>query len=354
MYDIHLVHAYLQIKKAYALANRSQGKIEAPVCRAIMQASDEILSQKYEIKFAPEPLPSVSGITLNTSINEAIATRAEEILGGKPGQYQLVNPDDHVNLSQEITPLFGLSARLAILLAVVELETHLLKLERLLLRESLTLARVLKFNFTTADQNTTAEWGKRLNVFATATETVVKRLKESANELTDQEHDTFKGASANIDQLVLGHLAEITGFRLKEPDHVWQNTFIISDLSLIASALKDLALILSKLASVAKMVNSVTLNDIADASKMKNAADLLADSIKMTACQAISQNLSFTFLAQNEQLEGHLLMPLLSENLLGTIHILQTAIFTFTEKGFYLQGNAWEVYYRGMRLLVIR
>jgi aspartate ammonia-lyase len=71
---------------------------------------------------------------------------------------------------------------------------------------------------------------------------------------------------------------------------------------------------------------------------MKNAADLLADSIKMSASYAISQNLSFTFLAQNEQLEGDLLMPLLSDNLLGTIRILQTAVLIFTEKGLLSAG----------------
>ena len=164
-------------------------------------------------------------------------------------------------------------------------------------------------------------------MFATAVETVLKRVKESRSALIADRHSneklstsaTAKDESVDIESLALAHLAEITGFRLKEPDHiwqnnVWQNTFIVSDFMLIASALKDLALILSKLASVAKIVNSVTINEIAAASKMKNAADLLADSIKMSACLAIGQNLSFTFLAQNEQLEGDLLMPLLSEN----------------------------------------
>ena len=340
MYDIHLIQAYLQIKKAYALANRGQDKIEAPVCRAIIEASDEILAQKHEVKFALEPLPSISGITINTSLNETIANRAEEILGGKSGQHQPVNPNDHVNLNQKTTTLFCLSAKLAILMSLAELETHLLKLERLLLRESLTLAHVLKVNFTVADQSTTAEWGKRLNIFASAAENALNRLKESAKTLIDQENSAYDMANAtNTDELALVRLTEITGFKLKKPDNiwqtnnVWQNTFIISDLSLIASALKDLAMIVSKLASVAKIVNSVTLSDIAEADKMRNAADLLADSIKMSACQAIGQNLSFTFLAQNEQLEGDLLILLLSENLLNTIHILQMAIIAFTEKG---------------------
>jgi len=346
MYDTHLVQAYIQIKKAYALANRSQGKLGTPVCQAILQASDELLSSKHEIKFAPEPLPSASGITLNTGINESIASRAEEILGGKPGQYQLVNPNDHVNLNQEITPLFNLSATLAILLALSELQTNLLNLERLLLRESLTLSRVLKVRVILADPSTTGQWGKRLNVFATAVEAVLNRLKESANTLIDLESSPenmsvaalTKGHSVNAETLALAHLAELTGFRLKETKVIYQNNlcqniFIISDLLLIASALKDLALMLSKLASIAKMVNSGNLNENADTSKMKNAADLLVDSIKMSASLAISQNLSFTFLAQNEQLEGELLMPLLTNNLLGTIYLLQTAVLIITEKG---------------------
>jgi len=304
-----------------------------------LQAADEILAGNDKIKFLHQPLPTASGTALNNSINDALVMRSQELIG----ENQRISANDHINLNQESSYVFSLAAKLSVVLSLAELQTHLLHLERLLRRESLTLSRVLKVNFVVADQSSTAEWGKRLNIFATAIETVLTRLKESTNSLVELDNPLViksKDGSINdsLDALALAHLAELTGYRLRDADHfaqnnVWQNTFIISDLLLIACALKDLALILSRLASVAKIVNSIAYNENADASDKQNIAKLLADGVKMSASQAISQNLSFTFLAQNEQLESDLLLPLLNENLLTIIRILRVAVITFTEKG---------------------
>jgi aspartate ammonia-lyase len=333
------VQAYIHIKKAYALANRNHTGLEDSAFKKVLQAADEILSGNYQIKFVPEPLPTACCIALNNSINDALVVRSQELIGDSPR----ISAKEHINLNQENSIVFSLAAKLSVVLALAELQTNLLHLERLLRRESLTLSRVLKVNFIVADQSSTAEWGKRLNIFATAIETVLMRLKESVTAFVEPEHplenlSLLAAKSDNPDALVLAHLAELTGYRLKDEDYigqnnVWQNTFIISDLLLIACALKDLALILSRLASVAKIVNSIASEENADSGDKQNVAKLLADGVKMSASQAISQNLSFTFLAQNEQLEGDLLLPLLNENLLTIIRILRAAVLTFTEKG---------------------
>ncbi len=326
-----LLNAYLQIKMAYAMANAQSGQIDLTVSQAIIQACQEIVTGKIEAPFGTETLPLVSSTTFNTKVKELLAQRAGEILSHKSVDNQSVNLQTQVDLNQETEATFSLATRLSVLAAVSQLEPCIMNLERLLRREFLTLVKVLKVSFTQSSQATTAEWGKRLNVFAGAVETVLKRMKESQNVLIDRESAHYEDLPGRalpdndperIEKSMLKYLASATGLRLKQHDSVWQNTFVVSDLLLISGALRDLALILSKVASVALKVNPPD-----------SSAQFFAEGLKMAAYQVISNNLSLTFIAQSEQLEGGLLMPLLSHNLLTAVDLLRAATIAFTEKG---------------------
>ena len=329
--NVQVLNAYVQIKRAYAMANAQLGQIDSVVSRAITQACEEIFLGKGDAHFDADPLQSVSATTFNARINELLARRTEEIIGGQPEEGRLVHLQTQINLNQETEPTFSLAAKLSVLIAVSELEQHILNLERLLRREFLTLVRVLKASFSQTAQTTTAEWGKRLNVFAGAVETVLKRIKETENVFIDRESSHYEDLPGHgsqsfdperIEKLMLKHLADATGFRLKGYDSVWQNTFVVSDLLLVSGALRDLALVLSKVASVAQKVNPA-----------ESSAQPFAEGLKIATYQAISNHLSLTFIGQSEQLEGGLLMPLLSANLLTAIDLLRTATIAFTERG---------------------
>ncbi len=347
-----LIKAYLHIKKAYAQAHSKSEKLDGQICRAIVQACDEMLAQENNEQFIAEPLQSVSGITINTNINEVIANRAEEILGGKPGEYKRVRPNEHVNLDQEAFSLFFLSTQLAVLLALVALEPEILNLERLLRRDALTLAKVLKVAATKEAQSTTGQWGKRLNVFATDLEIAIRRIKESTNSLLADENAEKQNATSQsssgqtvslesqdpllMGKLMLQHLFANTGFKLKEDSlqasNSGQSEFVVSDLAFVSSALKDLAIVLSKVAHIAKVAHAAQPENI-EHDIPPTTIQIFADSLNMAAFQAVSNNLSLTFLAQCEQLENGMLMPLLSHNLLSTVALLQTIVVGFQRKG---------------------
>ena len=85
------------IKKACARANLAAGTIRKDVSRAIEQACDEIIAGRLHDQFIVDPIQGGAGTSTNMNANEVIANRAIEILGGKKGDYTLVNPNDHVN-----------------------------------------------------------------------------------------------------------------------------------------------------------------------------------------------------------------------------------------------------------------
>ncbi len=340
-----LIKAYLFIKQAYSLANNKLAGLDGQISAAIAKACEEMSLENNRQQFIVEPLQSISGITINTNINEVIANKSAEILGGKPGEYKIVKTDEHVNLGQEAHSLFFLATQLAVLISLSKLEPEILNLERLLRRDALTLAKVLKVSATPNIQSTTGQWGKRLNVFATELEIAIKRIRESASTLQyndNQERENPSIAkeadeSQAIQKEMLCQLTEITGFKLKEQD--WQtandgqNEFVVSDLIFVSSALKDLATVLSKIAHVVKMAHSGPLSEDAEHLKSPDAIQAFSDSLHMVAYQAVCNNLSLTFLAQCEQLESGMLMPLLSHNLLSTIDLLQVIVVGFQRKG---------------------
>ena len=89
-----LINSVAQIKKAAAITNFEVGRLDKKRRDAIVQACDEIISGKYHDQFIVDPIQGGAGTSLNMNANEVIANRAIEILGGKKGDYTIINPND--------------------------------------------------------------------------------------------------------------------------------------------------------------------------------------------------------------------------------------------------------------------
>src|SRR3954467_5087926 len=106
-------YAQVWIKKAAALTHKETGRLEARLADAIIQAADEVLSGKHRDQFVVDPYQAGAGTSLNMNANEVLANRANEILGGKRGEYKPVHPNDHVNMAQSTNDTIPTNIRLA-------------------------------------------------------------------------------------------------------------------------------------------------------------------------------------------------------------------------------------------------
>src|SRR5690348_1189502 len=95
-----LIVATILIKRAAAEANEALGRLNERVAHAIMQAADEIRDGALRDQFVVDVYQAGAGTSHNMNVNEVIANRAAEILGGVRGEYTLVHPNDHVNMGQ--------------------------------------------------------------------------------------------------------------------------------------------------------------------------------------------------------------------------------------------------------------
>src|ERR671914_667301 len=109
------VIAQVWIKKAAALTHKETGRLEPRLADAIVRAADEVLSGKHRDQFVVDPFQAGAGTSHNMNVNEVLANRANEILGGKRGDYKPVHPNDHVNMAQSTNDTIPTNIRLAAL-----------------------------------------------------------------------------------------------------------------------------------------------------------------------------------------------------------------------------------------------
>ncbi|MFZ0358730.1 MAG: lyase family protein, partial [Nitrososphaeraceae archaeon] len=118
---ICLIKAYVMIKRSAALANKNLHVLDEERADAIIKSCDEILDGKFVDQFVLDSINSGAGTAFNMNCNEVIANRSLEILGMKKGQYNIISPNDHVNMSQSSNDTFPTAMHVAILLNSFEM-----------------------------------------------------------------------------------------------------------------------------------------------------------------------------------------------------------------------------------------
>src|SRR5438309_9851063 len=124
------VDAVVRIKKAAALTHRETRRLDAKLADAIVTAADEVLSGGHREHFVVDPYQAGAGTSHNMNCNEVLANRANELLGGKRGEYKPVHPNDHVNMAQSTNDVIPTAIRLGALMQLEALIESLTRLAR--------------------------------------------------------------------------------------------------------------------------------------------------------------------------------------------------------------------------------
>src|SRR5215831_19150842 len=115
------VDAMVWIKRAAALTHKKTGRLEARLADAIIAAADEVLQGQHRDQFVVDPYQAGAGTSHNMNVNEVLANRANELLGGRRGEYQPIHPNDYVNMAQSTNDTIPTAIRLAALAMVPRL-----------------------------------------------------------------------------------------------------------------------------------------------------------------------------------------------------------------------------------------
>ena len=179
------VMAQVWIKKAAALTHKETGRLDPKLADAIIQAADEVLAGKYDDQFIVDPYQAGAGTSHNMNVNEVLANRANEILGGKRGTYTPVHPNDHVNMAQSTNDTIPTNIRLACLSQLDGLVHALDGLRDALAAKGKEFDHIVKAGRTHLQDAMPIRLGQEFTAYAGSIDRGIRRVKEAADYLRD-------------------------------------------------------------------------------------------------------------------------------------------------------------------------
>ena len=342
-----LVWATLVIKKCAAKANMATGRLAEDIGSAIVQAADEALAGKFAGQFLVDPFQAGAGTSHNMNVNEVLANRATELLGGNRGDYALVHPNDHVNMAQSTNDVFPTSMRLASLRMAAGLTQELERLRDALAAKGKEFDHILKSGRTHLQDAVPVRLGQEFKAYAAAIDRNLAEIRHTLVALQEVGiGGTAIGTGLNAEpaylELVLAELANETGFPLTGAPDMIEATQNMAPFVTLSSSLKGLAVNLIRIANDLRLLSSGPRTGLAEislpalqpgSSIMPGKVNpVMAEVTDMVAFQVIGADTVITMAAQAGQLELNVMMPVIAFNLLFSFEILVNTLRKFGEE----------------------
>ncbi len=215
------VDAVIWIKRAAALTHNQTKRLDPKLADAIVRAADEVLGGAHRDQFVVDPYQAGAGTSHNMNCNEVLANRANELLGGKRGEYQPVHPNDHVNMAQSTNDVIPSAIRLAALAQLPALLEAMGGLAGVFLAKGKAFDGILKAGRTHLQDATPIRLGQEFTAYGRTIERNRDRVAQAADALRDLGiGGTAVGTGLNAEpeypRLMVQHLTAMTGIALRE------------------------------------------------------------------------------------------------------------------------------------------
>ena len=179
------VIAQVWIKRAAALTHKATGRLDAQRADAIIAAADEVLAGGHRDQFIVDPYQAGAGTSHNMNVNEVLANRANELLGGTRGSYAPVHPNDHVNMAQSTNDTIPTNIRLAVLRQLPSLVGAVGALRDALLAKGVEFDGIVKAGRTHLQDAMPIRLGQEFTAYAGSLDRCRRRTLEAADYLND-------------------------------------------------------------------------------------------------------------------------------------------------------------------------
>ena len=342
-----MVDAMVMVKKAAAFANAELGLLKPEVSKAIGAAADEVLAGKLRDHFVVDVYQMGAGTSFHMNVNEVLANRAIELLGGKKGDHSIVHPNDHVNMAQSTNDVIPTAMRIAGRLLLGELLPVLQDLQTALAGKAKEFDGILKSARTHLQDAVPIRLGQEFAAYAV---TVGKC------------RGLIAAAARSLEELGIGGSAAGTGlnthpqYRFKLVEHLrawtninWRNApdmreAMQSNLPIAeaSSALRLLAIELIRICNDLRLLTSGPTTGFAEivlpavqpgSSIMPGKVNpSMAEMLNMVCFQVIGNDLTVAMAVQAGQLELNVMMPVMAYNLHHSIEILKNALRAFIDR----------------------
>ena len=341
-----LINSIAQIKKAAAITNFEVGRLDKKRADAIVQACDEIISGKLHDDFIVDPIQGGAGTSLNMNANEVIANRAIEILGGKKGDYSVVNPNDHVNYGQSTNDVFPSCGRLTALKLLYKAQGELERLYDVLMQKSKEFDHVIKMGRTQLQDAVPIRLGQEFRAYATAIRRDINRFDRAKEEMRSLNlGGTAIGTGLNADvqylQRVVRNIALISGLELVQAYDLIDATQNLDGYVACSGITKSCAVNLSKMCNDLRLMSSgprTGLGEINLPPKQNGSSimpgkvnPVIPEVVNQVAFSAIGNDMTIAMAAEAGQLELNAFEPIIFYKLFQNIETIACAVRTLVD-----------------------
>ncbi len=341
-----LIRALGMVKRAAAQANKDLGLVDAKRADAIIQASQEVIDGKWNSEFVVDVFQAGAGVSMHMNTNEVIANRANEILGGKLGEYTPVHPNDHVNYGQSTNDVFPTAMRLATLLALENFYPVLDKLAATFGEKAKAFHHIMKSGRTHMQDAVPMRLGQEFAAYGLAVEKGQQFLQLASatlRELGLGGSAVGTGINTHPDYRVkaVAILAGISGQKLVPAEDMrWamQSNACMGDVS---AALRGIALETIRISNDIRLLSSGPNTGFAEIylPSLQPGSSIMPGKINpvipelaaMVSFQVIGNDTAVAYAVQAGQLELNVMMPTMAYNVLQSITILGNMLRQFDD-----------------------
>lgn len=335
------------VKKAAAKTNYELGLLPEALNVKIAEACDELLEGQFHDQFPIDMIQGGAGTSVNMNANEVIANRVLEKLGKEKGDYQFCSPNDHINLSQSTNDAYPTAIKLALLQMNERLVEKVISIVDAFRKKGVEFQEVIKMGRTQLQDAVPMTLGQEFEAFAANLEDDIEKLNNNAKLFVEVNMGataigTGLNAPLGYAKLCAENLAQISGYPIVSAANLVEATPDTGSYVIYSSAMKRLAVKLSKICNDLRLLTSGPRAGLAEINlpPMQPGSSIMPGKVNPVIPEVVNQvcfkvignDLTVTFAAEAGQLQLNVMEPVLCHAIMENIHFLCNAIDTLRDK----------------------
>src|SRR3954467_4626470 len=344
---LQIVHALGSVKLAAAQTNCELGQLDQKRTTAISRAAQEVIDGKLDEHFPLVVWQTGSGTQTNMNLNEVIANRANQTLGGELGAKQPVHPNDHVNMSQSSNDSFPTAMHIAAAQRIVsDLIPALSELHRELRKKEKAFAKIVKIGRTHTQDATPLTLGQEFSGYAAQVESGIARLRTAVKDLFPlAQGGTAVGTGLNskprFAKLFARHVADITKLPFPSAPNKFEALASNDAYVFVHGAINSVATGLFKIANDIRLLGSGPRSGLGELILPENepGSSIMpgkvnptqCEAMTMVCCQVFGNHTAITVAGSQGHFELNVYKPVLAYCMMHSIRLMTDVVRSFTE-----------------------
>jgi aspartate ammonia-lyase len=341
-----LIKAFAMVKQASAKANHDLGLLDDIRCNAIVLATDEIISGALRDQFVVDVIQGGAGTSTNMNFNEVIANRALEYMGHSRGDYDILHPIEHVNLSQSTNDVYPTAIRIAMHFSICRLLLAMGAAKTAFTQKSEEFSDVLKMGRTQLQDAVPMTLGQEFGTYSAMINEDQNRLIDACRLLHEVNlGGTAIGTGINTYDRYAGravkHLSAICGFSIVPAKDLISATQDMGAFVQLSGILKRIAISISKTCNDLRLLASGPQAGLGEINLPARAAGssimpgkinpIIPEAVNQVAFEVIGNDITVTMAAEAGQLQLNAFEPIIAHSIFKSLMHLEAAFFTLTK-----------------------